>query len=373
LGAGAAGLSLADRFASPELSHYKVLVIDKDEKVVNDHTWCSWVKGNNRYDDIAKKTWNTLNVFSKDGKLIVLDKEPYRYRMIVASDFYKVIKSRIATFHNVTLKQEQFLEIKEDKDLVTITTDKGHYTANHVFKSFVDVNIDKSKCLYVDQHFKGWFVETEQDFFDDQACHFMDFRVDQKGEVRFMYVLPFSKKKALVELAIFSNEILSQEDYDAIINKYVDEELKITAYKIEETEFGIIPMTTFDFTKYDSDRVTNIGTMAGAVKPSSGYAFKRIQDHLDGVVECISKNENPRKAQKVFERKYKLYDATMLDVLLNKNYSGADFFYKLFIDNSTEVVFKFLDEKTSLWEEIKFMNTINGKHKFASSLLKALV
>jgi lycopene beta-cyclase len=223
--------------------------------------------------------------------------------------------------------------------------------------------------LYVDQHFKGWFIETEADAFDVDECHMMDFRVEQHSEVRFMYVLPTSKRKALVELAIFSNEILTHSAYDAVINKYVNEQLKLSNYKILETEFGIIPMTTHDFAQNDTDKVTMIGTMAGAVKASTGYAFIRIQAHLDAVMRCIVNGENPRKAQVVFKKKYKLYDATMLDVLLNQKQSGADFFYQLFVDNKSDAVFRFLDEDTSLLEDIRLMNTVD-KWVFGKSFLR---
>lgn len=372
IGAGAAGLSLADRFVATEMQQYKVLIVDKDQKKGNDHTWCSWLTGSHRYDDIAKKNWHMLNVYSKCGDKKVLDKSDYRYRMIASDDFYQYVNGNIERSQNITFKKEAFVSMEEANDLVKVYTDMATYTAKHVFKSIVDVEIPKEGCLYVDQHFKGWFIETEMDAFDEDVCHMMDFRVEQHGEVRFMYVLPTSKRKALVELAIFSNDILSQSAYDEVIQKYVDEQLQLPSYKIIETEFGIIPMTTHDFTQYDTERVTMIGTMAGAVKASTGYAFMRIQAHLDEVVKCISNGENPKKAQVIFKHKYKLYDATMLDVLLNQKQSGADFFYQLFVDNKSDAVFRFLDEDTSLLDDIKLMNTVD-KWVFGKSFLRQLL
>ena len=48
--------------------------------------------------------------------------------------------------------------------------------------------------LLLNQHFLGWTIETENDFFDDNKIRFMDFSVDQQEEIRFMYVLHFFKK-----------------------------------------------------------------------------------------------------------------------------------------------------------------------------------
>lgn len=255
---------------------------------------------------------------------------------------------------------------------VLVHTDKGSFTSLHVFKSFLDTVIDKEKNLYVDQHFKGWFVETEVDSFEENRCTFMDFRIEQKDEIRFMYVLPFHKRKALIELAIFSNKILTQEAYDEVISTYIKDVLSIEKFQIVETEFGIIPMTTYDFSKHDSARITHIGTMAGAVKASTGFAFLRIQNHLDEVINCIKNGEHPRKAKAIFKKKHKIYDATMLNVLLNEGGSGAAFFYDLFVKNPAQRVFHFLDEKASLLEEVKLMNTTD-RLVFGKSFFKQLL
>ncbi len=275
--------------------------------------------------------------------------------MISGLDFYNAVKKNIAESSNVNFFQEQILSVVEQDQYVEVKTNQNTYIADHVFKSYIDHPIDKEKSHYVDQHFKGWFVKTEVDFFDETTCNLMDFRVDQNGEVRFMYVLPTSKREALIELAIFSNNLLSQDEYDGIIEKYVNDTLHLPTYKIIEKEFGVIPMTTYDFRKYDTERITTIGTNGGAMKASSGYAFTRIQKHADAILQCISKNENPRQAQKIFKKRFKVFDATLLDVILNQKKSGADIFHKLFKGNACEQVFKFLDEVTSLLEEMKLV------------------
>ena len=49
----------------------------------------------------------------------------------------------------------------------------------------------------------------------------MDFSVDQKDEIRFMYILPFSKNKALVEYTLFSKELISDNEYEKEIKSYL--------------------------------------------------------------------------------------------------------------------------------------------------------
>ena len=63
----------------------------------------------------------------------------------------------------------------------------------------------------------------------------MDFSIDQHQEIRFMYVLPFSKKSALFEYTFFGGEVMKNSDYEKEIKKYLDRE-GIKKYKITERE-----------------------------------------------------------------------------------------------------------------------------------------
>ena len=57
------------------------------------------------------------------------------------------------------------------------------------------------------QHFEGFIVNSKKDVFDDKTVILMDFRCDQSKGMHFIYLLPFSKKKALVESTMFSKNI----------------------------------------------------------------------------------------------------------------------------------------------------------------------
>ncbi|NDA64318.1 MAG: lycopene cyclase, partial [Chitinophagia bacterium] len=57
----------------------------------------------------------------------------------------------------------------------------------------------KSKSYHLLQHFKGWMIETSEDCFDPDKATFMDFRVSQQSGTTFVYVLPVTNRRALVE------------------------------------------------------------------------------------------------------------------------------------------------------------------------------
>ena len=79
----------------------------------------------------------------------------------------------------------------------------------------------------------------------------MDFTVAQKGNTRFMYVLPYAKNEALFEYTLFSKELLPYDHYKSEIEKYLKDK-NITDYEIIEKEQGSIPMTSYKFWKNNS-------------------------------------------------------------------------------------------------------------------------
>ena len=370
-GGGGAGLSLAHRFCYNGFDHLKILVIDKDIKKSNDRTWCSWMKEKDRYSALACKKWDTVTFssprFTKD-----LHADPYHYRMIRGEDFYKHILNDIENTDHVHILTDEIISVIEVGELVEVKTSRGSHFAKLVFKSYSDVIVNKEKYLHLDQHFKGWMIETNERFFDPHKCLLMDFTIDQRDELRFMYVLPISERKALVEVAIFSDTLLQNDEYDSILKEYIRENLKLVDYTIEETEWGVIPMNNYPYFRDDTAKIIHIGTAVGAVKPSTGYAFSRIQRHCDAIIDCIYMGEDLSKAKHVFKPRFRFYDSIFLKVLMNKKGKGYQVMEDLFSFNDVSSVFDFLDEDTSIWDELKVMWACN-KLDFIKALFQRLI
>jgi len=353
LGGGGAGLSLAYRMINDKYFESKrIAIIEKGEKNSNDRTWCFWEIGDGPFEEIVDKRWDTLHFYSKTLEK-TLDIKPYQYKMISGLSFYNYILPKIKNAPNITHIQAEVNKIQESDNEVKIETSAGTFYTPIVFKSYPSVQkIDKEKHLYVDQHFKGFVISTEEENFNPNQATFMDFRIPQEGDARFFYVLPQTTKKALVEVAIFSNDLLKKEEYNKIVSDYIKDYLKIEKYHIEEEEFGVIPMSTYPFTDHNSNRIFHIGTGGGIVKPSSGYAFKRMQEHSDQIIECLKKEKPLSESYKGLHGRFLLYDKVMLHAMLQNGVSGEELFTSLFKNKKASAIFKFLDQKTNFFEEL---------------------
>ncbi|MGC2239060.1 MAG: lycopene cyclase family protein [Pyrinomonadaceae bacterium] len=355
-GGGMAGLSLAFYLDESRLRERKILVIDRAAKTANDHTWCFWEKSESAFEEIVFRKWKGVWFHGTRGFSEILDLNDYEYKMIRAEDFYKFALDKLKANPNFTLLQADILKIEDG----IVKTDKGEFAAKEfIFDSSTRKAYDNPKYQNLRQHFKGWLIETEKPIFEPDKPTLFDFRVEQKNECRFAYILPFTERQALIEFTVFSGNILPDDEYDFYLGKYIAEVLQIEKYKILETEKGVIPMSDEPHDAQPAPKIIRIGTAGGYVKPSTGYSFERTQRRLKNLVASLETNTSAIQSPKSKIQNWKSYlDSVLLNVLLTKKHAADDVFTQLFSKNKPAQVLKFLDEDTSLAEDLAIMQSV---------------
>lgn len=379
-GAGLSGLTLALECARrPFFQGKKILLIDRDSKTRNDRTWCFWATDAETaaLPPVLFHSWDHCHFYSPHFEGL-MDIAPYRYRMIRGIDFYQWAKTELEKHPHIQWITANITGLDSKAGLVY--TDQGNFTGDLIFNSALTaipllpeagplypappltlqsaIRKPQSPSPYTRllQHFKGYLIETPAAAFDPGKVTFMDYRLEQKAETRFVYVLPFSENKALVEFTVFSPVLCAPEEYDAELKRYIAEVLKISDYRVEESEFGVIPMSDYPFRPAGEGRVRHIGTVGGFVKASSGYAFKRTQRKIRSFVDDWEKSGAPNPALLRSAWRFRFYDSVMLRVLKENAVSGSDFFTGLFQKLPAELVLRFLDEDTTFADDIHLLS-----------------
>lgn len=368
IGAGAAGLHLALAMQDDDFFRDKsILILEKESKDTNDRTWSFWETGKGKWDKLIAHEWRGGKMYTPN-KEITLDLGPYRYKMLRSLDFYSYAKEKIEAAHNFHWKKEEVKNVSEIENAVIISGEEANYQASQVFDSRISPDFFKQQDNYtrIQQHFKGWFIKTEENVFDPEVFTIMDFRLTYKGTTSFSYVLPSSPKKALVEFTFFSPTLVEGSVYDEMLQMYLGTILRPGKYEIEETEYGVIPMSDYPFHKANTRQITKIGTAGSWVKPSSGYSFKNAERFSQHLIHNIKKGKTPAKG--IPSRKFRYYDTLFLHILNNKNELGPELFCSMYENNTACQIFRFLDEETSLREDL---NIISGFD--SSPFLKAMV
>lgn len=341
---------------SGKFNDKKILLIEKEPKTKNDRTWCFWEQENGLFQDIVFKEWETISVKSeKYGPDLPI--HPYKYKMIRGIDFYDHCFTEILQHHNIEVCYANLGDIKVDGHKVDLVLDKKLYTlhAAIVFNSFYRPAPPAIGDIRLLQHFKGWMIETAIPAFDPAVATIMDFRVPQPEGTTFAYILPFSSTKALIEYTLFTPELLEKNEYDKRLTFYIEKVLNIRNYKKVEEETGIIPMTNEKFIFEGQGWM--IGTAGGQTKSSSGYTFQFIQKHAQEITDLLIRKKSLRKLKPQPSR-FSFYDNTLLEILYHNKVPGKQIFTRLFIKNKPQQVLRFLDNESTVRDELKIISSL---------------
>ena len=343
-------MTVYEMLLSEKFDDKSILLIDENTKKVNDRTWCFWDE-NDLFDEIVSKKWNQA-IFANEKFNRILELTPYQYKKINGLDFYELVFKKISENKNIHFLNQKVVDFSELGNHCVVKTESETYTCNKVFNSIYNPEFvtAQTKFPLIHQHFIGWFIKSKEAVFTPNCATFMDFSVKQKGNTRFMYVLPTSSTKALLEYTLFSKNLLSKEEYEAEIQKYI-ENLGITEYEIIEKEQGNIPMTCYPFWKHNTKNIINIGSAGGWTKASTGYTFKNASKKSKALVQFLKSESDFTKFHK--KDKFWFYDLLLLDILSSKNELGSKIFSSMFKAGDSSVIFKFLDEETSISEDLQ--------------------
>lgn len=357
-GAGAAGLSLVSALLNSSQRHKRILLIDPDQKNKNDRTWCFWETSLPiNLKEIPVRRWDDLRFIGNgwDKKFAL---SPFQYMMVAGLDFYQQRFSELSQFDNVTFQQGAVTKVIDVPESVVVMGTDFEVKAAWFFDSRPPKTTPgDSQTRSLKQHFLGWEIQTGTDVFDPAAPILFDFRTPQNGAMRFFYVIPFSRRKALVEYTLFSEELLTEREYEDAIRVYLHSQLGVESYSVLAVEHGIIPMTDQPLPRKLGERWMAIGTRGGRVKPSSGYAFLRILRDAADIVSSLERNGHPFDLSNSPGR-YALFDSIMLEVMRTDPDEMAYIFTVLFQKNPIQRIFKFLDERNSLWEDMRLISSL---------------
>jgi lycopene beta-cyclase len=360
-GAGLSGLTLALKlYETGLLEKHTLLLIDPSDKSENDRTWSFW---NEKLPELTylpiKNSWDKA-VIKSNTLNHTEDLLPYTYYNIEGIDYYNYVKNRLKDATNIEWLKDTIIEDEPHKKEVITASASIAYThyffKSHFFSDELSTLLsDKDKSdFFLWQHFLGYKIRFKEDRFKPNQFTYMDMTIpQQQGGLSFMYVLPFSENTALVEYTLFSNKLLERTAYEEMLLSYIKTEFG-DDYEIEAEEYNKIPMST----KIKIDRINNvipIGTLGGVVKASTGYSFLRNLKHATHIVNQLKRGTDNFKYP--ISKRHQFYDKVLINVIASQKSEGLAVFNALY-KNDLKLLFKFLDEETTIWEDLKIMRSV---------------
>ncbi|RFA18019.1 lycopene cyclase family protein [Subtercola boreus] len=377
LGGGCAGLSAAIALLDAGASG-SILIVDSRVDYRDDRTWCFWDVEPTPFTHLARGRWNSWEVRSAGSRAVSSPSAGRTaYVSIAANDFYLYALDRLVTAGTVRLLFGEPAEAYVDtEDEVIVTTARHSLRARQVIDarglgmSGVDRARSKTSGTSLPQAFVGLHIVADHPVFDEDSCLLMDFTVDQSCGLRFMYVVPVSATEALVENVFLTETGLSEAAYVAGIELYLARSFGLEAhqYRVLSRERGCIPMTDSAFDNRPSPRVTLLGTLGGATRPSTGYTFLRIQRSCRAAAaRLVNGSERGGESDPC-----SLLDSIFLRFLRDHPERAPRVFHRMFDAVDPNALVRFLSDQSD-WRDIARLIIALPKIWFLAAALKVLV
>ena len=348
IGAGCAGLSLAHRLIG---TNYKVCILESSADInLKNKLWSFWDTYKTPYQDIIKKEWKSL-VIKNENSLVDINCKKYKYKSLDSRVFNNFVLNLINKNANIDIITSSKVEsLSQGNTNVIVKTQDLELKCKHVFDSRPE-NIK----VFMWQQFFGAYVETEKDIFDDEKAIFMEFsRVEDK--FHFIYLLPFSKREALIESTYFSQKKEEQYLDKKYIEEYMREKYNQPDFQICKTEYGSIPMDT-DIKNSSTKNITKIGSFSGTTRASTGYTFINIQKQVDNIIkhlpDIISKKSKIKKNYHSFL--LRKMDKVFLEIVKQEPRQMKKALIQLFSSNNHDAQIRFLSDIPSIIDIVKIL------------------
>ena len=342
------------------LDSKKILIVDPNKDSTNNKNFCFWTEENGdakkRLLPLIEHSWSKIQL--NNGKEELLNPTSYNHipNSIVIEKANAIIEK-----HSAQVLIETVTETGCDSLGNFATIGGKRIYGEYIFDSRTPIlqNTEWNQTTLF-QSFIGWVVEFPTEKLDVESFRMMDFNIEQNNFTQFVYVLPFSANSALIEVTRFGKEVITTIEAESILKDYIANHFG--PFKKTGTEHGCIPMSNASLDTFDNKNIINLGARNYCLKPSTGYAFKNMFSQAGEIAERIQAGQKTlstnRTHKEATKGRFAFYDALLLIILhLWPNY-GRVIFTQLFSKVETKLILKFLDEKTSVLEDIKIFSRL---------------
>ena len=346
LGGGCAGLSVATRLAAAGRS---LRVIEPRAHYTDDRAWSFWRTAPDPFEDCVRASWAHWDVGGAGG-LVGRTSRHLRYQSVAAGPFYDQAQSVIADSPEASLSLGvAATALHRTEDLWRIETDAGTFCANHV----IDTRAPRRIPSY-GQFFLGREIRTERAVFDPNRVQLMQFRPARSRGVDFVYILPFAPDRALVEVTSFAPASPGQD----VFEDWLEDEIAALGpgrTEVLREETGALPMEV-GYGEPPRPGVIRMGLGGGAARPSTGYAFTRIQAQADRVAHALRHGLTPQL--NLDSPATRFMDRVFLQVLQTMPERGPARFEALFRNAAPDRLERFLSGSTHPADRLSVMASL---------------
>jgi lycopene beta-cyclase len=291
VGGGLSGLSLARALAKYSNLPGPVVISEPQSKITNDKTFSFWFDEFQRtllVPEVEYKHWS----LSTSSEHIEHIGESMRYGSRSALSVYTEAHASIQRHPQITLNQAALTHPPE---------------AEHVF----DSRPPKIDDFRITQSFAGTEVQFSQPHGISKVSLMNDLHAIAHG-VEFVYVLPLSPSRLLVEHTQFTTKIGDLAQLQKLNEDWLKQSFN-QPFQITRVEKAHIPM---GFESTSEHWGMPIGTRAGMTRDSTGYGYSTIKQWCNSSAHSLVKHNQCQSYQP--SSLYRWMDSLLLDLIQHR-------------------------------------------------------
>lgn len=281
LGAGCAGLALARRLEFHGFEGEVILLEERSSTALEacGQRWCFWGPPPDPVLAGAVSA-NWLHWQVRHGAEVARQADPaWSYRQIRARDYRAVLRARLEARG---WRQHDGVRVLAVEQLFAgwlVRTEAGTWFADEVIDARGPAEADKFRSpdgfAPARQTFVGWEIETRGACFAPGVATLMEFQPAPHGQVHFVYVLPYTERRALVEYTEIAppDRVSSEAELLRHLERWLG--ARWSHFDVHEREAGSLPLGEIP------SQPRTVGATAGALRPSSGYGFLTSWEQAD--------------------------------------------------------------------------------------------
>lgn len=362
LGAGCAGLSIACELAKLSLANAKipsVLLLEPKQHAFTRKTWCYWEVNNKTDNSMVSNRWSEWSFSSKMGSCTHRSSE-WHYVCVPSENFYQAALQSITECPSISIHYGRSANgVHSTVKGIVVETDEGPIICKNLIDTRPPSNEELLSCRLL-QVFLGYEIQTKEPIGDLEKVGLMESMANDSGGFHFDYLLPLKSDRMLIEFTRFGAKPLTQQELAKDMEESLQRRFPAGNFLVENMEYGIIPMGLPQIPQPRDRRWVYAGTRAGAVRPSSGYAFAEIQEWARRCAINLIERDLPLP-HPVRPKVVKAMDHLFLDVLAHRPDLGPKLFLSMAQRLNPNVFARFMAGKCSLGEILKVVFSLPAK------------
>ncbi len=284
VGGGLAGQLCVHALAARAPS-LRVAVVDKARSMGGNHTWCCHAS-----DLAARSSAETWFESLVDSRWPGYHVSFPGFERTVGGDYLCLRSSSLASASERVMKGRGWVflggESVEGLSDSHVKLSSGTTLNAHLVLDARGGSLEQYAGRAGYQKFVGWEIEVEERGELAMLPLLMDATVEQVDGYRFVYVLPFSPTRFLVEDTYFSRDKrLDVETVRERLGRYLQER-GIRRYTLVREEAGVLPMP---WSKTGPGDALAIGYRGGFFHPATGYSLPRAVIVADALADVAAR------------------------------------------------------------------------------------